>query len=202
MTRWRGRWLVAVLIAVLAVIDRKDALKDLNYASQSLISTLGEYGVRPMYETPESKAEDSPFYLFSRLCSPISKPEPKVRDVEGARLCEMLTADHIHFTKEEGIIHFFSGEKNLYEIAMGIRSSGEAMDESMIYSLNAIDCELVILQNIRPLFRSEGRMLLMQQQRMARVTSFSENVTEQYSEALAAIDDSDNNYQSLVHFVT
>ena len=27
---------------VLSVIDRKDALKDLNYASQSLISTLGE----------------------------------------------------------------------------------------------------------------------------------------------------------------
>ena len=185
---------------VISVIDRKDALKDLNYASQSLISTLGEYGVSPMYETPESKATDSPFFVFSRLCSPISKPEPKVRDTEGARLCEMLTADHIHFTKEEGLIKFFSGEKELYEIAMGIRVSGEAMDESMIYSLNAIDCELVILQNIRPLFRSEGRMLLVQQQRMSRVTSFSENVAEQYSEALAAIDDSDNNYQSLCEY--
>ncbi len=130
---------------VLSVIDRKDALKDLNYASQSLISTLGEYGVRPMYETPESDPKDSPFYLFARLCSPITRPEPKVRDTDGARLCEMLTSDHIHFTGENGIIKFFSGEKELYEVAMGIRISGEAMDESMIYSLNAIDCELVIL---------------------------------------------------------
>lgn len=185
---------------IMSVIDRKDALKDLNYASQSLLSTMGEYGVSPMYETEDSKATDSPFYVFSRICSPISKPEPKVRDTEGARLCEMLTADHIHFTKEEGIIKFFSGEKELYEIAMGIRVSGEAMDESMIYSLNAIDCELVILHNIRPLFRSEGRLLLVQQQRMARVTSFSEGVAEQYSEALAAIDDSDNNYQSLCEY--
>ena len=185
---------------VLSVIDRKDALKDLNYASQSLISTLGEYGVSPMYETSDSKAVDGPFYLFSQLCSPVSKPEPKVRNTEGARLCEMLTADHIHFTKEEGIIKFFSGEKEVYEIAMGIRVSGDAMDESMIYSLNAIDCELVILHNIRPMFRAEARMLLVQQQRMAAVTSFSGGVAEQYDEALASIDDSDSNYQSLCEY--
>src|SRR5574344_2050931 len=55
---------------ILSVIDRKDALKDLNYASQSLLSTLGEYTVSPMYETPESKNTDSPFYLFAHLCSP------------------------------------------------------------------------------------------------------------------------------------
>ena len=185
---------------IMSVIDRKDALKDLNYASQSLISTLGEYGVEPMYETENSKPEDSPFYLFSQLCSPISKILPKVRGEEGARLCEMLTADHIHFTKEEGLIHFFSGEKNLYEAVMGIRVSGEAMDESMIYSLNAIDAELVILHNIRPFFRSQAHALLLQQQRMAMTTSFSSNVVAQYSQAIASIDDSDNDYQSLCEY--
>lgn len=185
---------------IMSVIDRKDALKDLNYASQSLISTLGEYNVSPMYETEESSAEDSPFYLFAQLCSPISKPLPKVRNAEGVRLCEMLTADHIHFTGEEGIIKFFSGKKELYEIAIGIRSTGDTMDESMIYSLNAIDCELIILHNIRPIFRPEARLLLVQQQRMATMTSFSPGVVEQYSQALAAIDDSDNNYQSLCEY--
>ena len=185
---------------ILSVIDRKDALKDLNYASQSLISTLGDYGVSPMYETDNSDPKDSPFYLFAHLCSPISKPEPKVRNVSGDRLCEMLTADHIHFSQEQGLIKFFSGDHELYEAAFGIRVSGEAMDESMIYSLNAIDCELVILHNIRPLFRSQARLLLVQQGRMAKVTSFSSNVAEQYDEALAAIDDSDNNYQSLSEY--
>lgn len=185
---------------IMSVIDRKDALKDLNYASQSLISTLGEYGVEPMYETENSKPEDSPFYLFAQLCSPISHIFPKIRGEEGARLCEMLTADHIHFTKEEGLIHFFSGEKNLYEAVMGIRVSGEAMDESMIYSLNAIDAELVILHNIRPFFRSQAHALLLQQQRMAMTTSFSGNVVAQYSQAIASIDDSDNDYQSLCEY--
>ena len=185
---------------ILSVIDRKDALKDLNYASQSLLSTLGEYSISPMYETDTSPMEISPFYLFAQLCSPISRPRPKVRNTEGAQLCEMLTADHIHFTKEEGLIRFFSGEKNMYEAVMGIRVSGDSMDESMIYSLNAIDCELVILHNIRPIFRSEARALLMQQQRMAMTTSFSASVIEQYSEALASIDDSDNDYQSLCEY--
>ena len=185
---------------ILSVIDRKDALKDLNYASQSLLSTLGEYSVSPMYETDTSPVEDSPFYLFAQLCSPVSRPRPKVRNTEGTQLCEMLTADHIHFTKEEGLIHFFSGDKNLYEAIMGIRVSGDSMDESMIYSLNAIDCELVLLHNIRPLFRSAARALLMQQQRMAMTTSFSGGVIEQYSEALASIDDSDNDYQSLCEY--
>ncbi len=145
---------------ILSVIDRKDALKDLNYASQSLMSTLGEYGVSPMYETEGSNPIDSPFYLFSRLCSPVSKPTPKINNAEGARLCELLTGDHIHFTQEEGIIHFFSGDNDLYEIAFGIRSCGEAWDESMIYSLNAIDSELVIVHNIRPMFRAQARGLL------------------------------------------
>ena len=30
---------------IVSVIDRKDALKDLNYACQSIVATLGEYGV-------------------------------------------------------------------------------------------------------------------------------------------------------------
>ena len=185
---------------ILSVIDRKDALKDLNYASQSLISTLGDYGVHPMYETDTCSPMESPFYLFSHLCSPVSLPTPKVRNTEGARLCEMLTSDHIHFTKEEGVIHFFSGDKSVYEIALGIRVSGDSMDESMIFSLNAIDCELILLHNIRPIFRAEAKALLMQQQRMAMTTSLSGGVVDQYATALATIDDSDNDYQSLCEY--
>lgn len=92
---------------VLSVPDRPDALKDLNYASQSLLATLNDYGVKPMYETEDSPANESPLSIFSRICSPISKPEPKVRGAEGYQLNELLTADHIHFTGEQGIIRFF-----------------------------------------------------------------------------------------------
>ncbi len=185
---------------IVSVADRKDALKDLNYACQTIIATLGEYGVFQMYENPESPAKDSPFYVFSRLCSPVSKPEPKVRNAQGAELNEMLTADHIHFTREKGIIHFFSGEKDLYEIVMGIRTTGDYMDESMIVSLLSIDCELVLLHNVRPIFRPQARLMLMQQQRMAAMTNFSGGVVEQYSQALAAIEDSDADYQALTEY--
>ncbi len=185
---------------IVSVADRKDALKDLNYACQSIIATLGEYGVFQMYENPESPAKDSPFYVFSRLCSPVSKPEPKVRNAQGAELNEMLTADHIHFTREKGIIHFFSGDKDMYEIVMGIRTTGDYMDESMIVSLLSIDCELVLMHNVRPIFRPQARMMLMQQQRMAAMTNFSGGVVDQYSAALAAIEESDADYQALTEY--
>ncbi|MBR2299131.1 MAG: hypothetical protein IJ870_00975 [Alphaproteobacteria bacterium] len=185
---------------IVSVADRKDALKDLNYACQSLIATLGEYGVFQMYENADSKASDSPFYVFSRICSPVSKPEPKVRHAQGAELSEMLTADHIHFTKEKGIIHFFSGDKDMYEIVMGIRTTGDYMDESMVVSLLSIDSELVLMHNVRPIFRPQARMMLMQQQRMAAMTNFSGGVVEQYGAALAAIEDSDADYQALTEY--
>ena len=185
---------------IVSVADRKDALKDLNYACQSIIATLGEYGIFQMYENAESAATDSPFYVFSKLCSPVSMPEPKVRKAKGAELNEMLTADHIHFTKEKGIIRFFSGNKEVYEAVMGIRTTGDYMDESMVVSLLSIDCELVLMHNIRPIFRPQARMLLIQQQRMAAMTNFSGGVVDQYSEALSAIEDSDADYQALTEY--
>ena len=185
---------------VLSVADRPEALKDLNYASQALLATLNDYGVKPMFETEDSAAADSPLAIFSKICSPLSKPMPKVRGAEGYQLNELLTADHIHFTDEKGLIKFFSGDKEMFAIVMGIRSSGDYMDEGMIASLLSIDCELTMLHNVKPIFKPHARALLMQQQRMAAVTSFSPYVINQYSEALSAIEDSDADYQALTEY--
>ncbi len=185
---------------VLSVPDRPEALKDLNYASQALLATLNDYGVKTLYETEDSPAADSPLSVYAKICSPISKPAPKVRGAEGAMLNQMLTADHIHFTGEEGLIKFFSGNREVYEITMGIRTSGDYMDEGMISSLLAIDCELNLVHNIKPIFKPHARALLMQQQRMAAMTSFSGEVVNQYAEALASIEDSDADYQALTEY--
>ena len=185
---------------VLSVADRTDSLKDLNYASQALLATLSEYGVTTLYESEGSPAEDSPLSVYSKICSPISKPMPKINSAEGAHLNELLTADHIHFTGENGLIRFFSGDKECYEAVMGIRSSGDYMDEGMVASLLSIDCELTLLHNVRPIFKPHARALLMQQQRMATMTSFSGDVIDQYSEVLAAIEDSDTNHQALTEY--
>ncbi|MBS4772906.1 MAG: hypothetical protein KHX55_01360 [Proteobacteria bacterium] len=185
---------------VLTVADREDNLKDLNYASQALIATLNEYGVTTLFEAEGSDAADSPLSVYARICSPISKPVPKVNGAQGAHMNQLLTADHIHFTGENGVIKFFSGDKERFEIVMGIRSSGDYMDEGMVASLLAIDCELTLLHNVRPIFKPHARALLMQQQRMATMTSFSGDVIDQYSEVLASIEDSDTNHQSLTEY--
>ncbi len=185
---------------VLSVADRDENLKDLNYASQALIATLNDYGVTALFESEGSSAADSPLSVYAKICSPITRPQPRVNTAEGGQLNGLLTSDHIHFTGENGIIRFFSGDKEKFEIAMGIRSSGDYMDESMVTSLLSIDSELVFLHNIRPIFKPHARALLMQQQRMATMTSFSGDVVDQYSEVLAAIEDSDTNHQSLTEY--
>ena len=185
---------------VISVADRTDALKDLNYASQTLLAILNDYGVKPMVENQDSPANLSPLAVFARICSPITKPIPKVRGAVGPQLNELLTADHIHFTGEEGIIKFISGHHEMFCISMGIRSSGDYMDESMVLSLLAIDCELTLLHNIKPMFKPHARALLMQQQRMSAMTSFSPDVIEQYGLALSSIEDSDADYQALTQY--
>ncbi len=185
---------------VLSVPDRPEALKDLNYASQALLATLNDYGVKAMYETEDSPASDSPLSVFTQICSPLTKPQPKVRGAEGYQLNELLTAEHIHFTGEQGVIRFFSGDREMFAISMGIRTSGDYMDESMIATLLSIDCELTMLHNIKPIFKPHARALLMQQQRMAQITSFSPDVINQYAEALSAIEESDADYQALTEY--
>jgi type IV secretory pathway VirB4 component len=185
---------------VLSIPDRKDAVKDLNFASQSTVANLNDYGIKVMHEEDSAPAENSPIYPFVRLLNPINCPAPKARNAEGYQLKELMTSNGIHFTQEEGIIKFFSGGREKYMLTMGIRSSGDYMDESMISGLLGVDCELVMLHNIRPLFKPKARMILVQQQKMAEVTSFSPDVVAQYSEALGAIEDSDADHQSLVEY--
>jgi type IV secretion system protein VirB4 len=185
---------------VISVADRTDALKDLNYASQTLLAILNDYGVQPLSENKDGPANLGPLAVFARICSPITKPLPKVRGAVGPQLNELLTADHIHFTGEEGIIKFLSGHHEMFSISMGIRGSGDYMDESMVLSLLSIDCELTLLHNIKPIFKTHARALLMQQQRMATITSFSPDVIEQYGLALSSIEDSDADYQALTQY--
>ena len=175
---------------IISVEDRKDAVKDLNYASQSVLTNLNDYGVKVLEEKEDDSAEFSPIYPFVRALNPITKPKPLVRTSQGDQLKELLSAEGIHFTGEEGVIKFFSGGKEKYALTMGIRNSGDYMDEAMISSLLAIDCEMTVLHNIHPLFKPKARMILVQQQ----------NVVAQYSEALSAIEDSDADHQSLVEY--
>ena len=185
---------------VLSVKERKNHLRDLNQAAQALTAVLDGYEQTALFETKGSDLEQSPFTFFARLCSPISTPKPRVGSLEGSELKSMLTADYIHFTGDEGLIRFFTGESELYCIVMGLRAPGEYIDEQMFSDLLSIDVEITLLHTVMPIPKVKALAILMQQKRMARVTSFSGSTVDQYDEAIETLDSTDSETQTLCHY--
>ena len=183
---------------VLSVNDRKNALKDLDQATNATITILDMYHPTLISEkTPDRHVDKSPFWLFAHLLNPVSRPKPLIHGENGQTLNDLLTADYIHFTRDEGLIRFFAGDKEKLGIVMGIRKPGDFMDEQMVADLMSIDCELNIMHNIKSLPTTKANALLMQQRRLAAVTTFSQNVLNQYSTALEWMDQSDADGQTL-----
>ena len=185
---------------ILSVREYKNHARDLAQAAQALTAILDAYEPTQLFETKESDLELSPFTFFARLCSPITMPHPRIGSLEGAELKSMLTADYVHFTGDEGLIRFFKGEVELFGIVMGIRSPGDYMDEQMIADLLSINVEVTMLHTITPIPKVKALALLMQQKRMARVTTFSGSTIDQYDEAIETVDSSDSNTQTLCHY--
>lgn len=183
---------------VLSVNDRKTAMKDLVQASNALTAILDMYEpVLISEKTPNRHNDKSPFWLFARLLSPLSNPKPVVHGEQGEYLNALLTSDYIHFTKDEGIIKFISGTKEKLAICMGIRKPGDFMDEQMVADIISIDCEVTVCHNIKAIPNVKANFLLMQQRRMAYLTTFSQNVQQQYDTALEWMDQSDADGQTL-----
>ena len=183
---------------ILSVNDRKDAMKDLDQASNAMMTILDMYKPTPVSElSPLGNEDKSPFWLFARLASPLSRPKPILHGESGEELNSLLTADYIHFTRDEGIIRFFNGNREKLAIAIGIRKPGDYMDEQMIADILAIDCEVTVLHNIKAIPFIKANLLLMQQRRMSYLTSFSQNVLQQYNTALEWMDQSDADGQTL-----
>ena len=147
---------------VLSINDRKNALKDLDQATNATITILDMYHpVLISEKTPEAHPDKSPFWLFARLMSPLSRPKPVIHGESGETLNDLLTADYIHFTHDQGIIRFFSGDKEKLGIVMGIRRPGDFMDEQMVADIMSIDCELTILHNIKAIPSVKANALLI-----------------------------------------
>ncbi|MBR6674809.1 MAG: hypothetical protein IKL32_02670, partial [Alphaproteobacteria bacterium] len=160
---------------ILSVNDRKTAMKDLQQASNALITILDMYEpVLISEKTPQKHNDKSPFWLFSQLLSPLSNPKPIIHGEQGEYLNALLTADYIHFTKDEGIIKFINGDEEKMAICMGIRKPGDYMDEQMVADILSIDCEVTVCHNIKAIPHVKANFLLMQQRRMAYLTTFSQ----------------------------
>ncbi len=183
---------------ILTINDRKTALDDLNQASAALTSILDMYQPTLISErTPDKTDDKSPFWLFARLASPVSRPRPMINGDQGDYLNALLTADYIHFTQNKGVLKFISGTKEKYALTIGIRKPGDFMDEQMVADIISIDCEVVVCHNIKSMTNIKASMLLAQQRRMAYLTTFSSNVQAQYTAALEWLDQSDADGQTL-----
>ncbi|MBR6231580.1 MAG: hypothetical protein IKQ99_00595, partial [Alphaproteobacteria bacterium] len=125
---------------------------------------------------------------------------PMVHAEKGEYLNDLLTADYVHFTGDEGIIRFFNGEKEKLAATMGIRRPGDFMDEQMIADFLSLDIELTLLHNIKPVPKVKATALLMQQRKMAYLTTFSQSVMEQYGIALEQLDANDADAQTLSEY--
>ncbi|MGN1091814.1 MAG: hypothetical protein ACI4RJ_04940 [Alphaproteobacteria bacterium] len=183
---------------VLSVPERPNAEKDLNQAGQALIAILEAYHpVLISEKTPDKHEDKSPFWLFAYLSSPITRPKPIIGSQLGDELNSLLTADSVLFSKDEGIVKFKAGDVEKLSIVIGIRKPGDFMDEQMIVDLLSIDVELNLVHNVQPMKFVKANLLLEQQRRMARLTSPSQNVQEQYRAAMEMLDASDADAQTL-----
>lgn len=182
---------------ILSINDRKDAMKDLDQATSTLTSIMDLYEPRLLSEKNNINNNDkSPFWLFAKMSSPLSRPKPMVHGEKKDRLNDLLTADYVHFTKDEGIVRYFNGNREKLSITMGIRKPGDFMDEQMVADFLSLDIELTLLHNIMGIPSWKVMPKVMQQQKMAYFTSFSQNVVEQFEEAKQALDANDANAQS------
>lgn len=183
---------------VLSVPERKNAEKDLSQAGQALIAVLDAYNpVLVSEKTPDKHEDKSPFWLFARLASPLTRPQPVIGSQLGDELNSLLTADSIIFTKDEGIVKYKAGDREKLGIVIGIRKPGDSMDEQMIADLLSIDMELNLVHNVQPMNFVKANLLLEQQRRMARLCTPSQNVQEQYMATMEMLDQSDANAQTL-----
>lgn len=185
---------------VLSVRDYQNNVRDLDQASQSLTAILDMYAPRVMFETEKSDLTFSPFYLFSRLLNPVSKPTPRIGKIMAEELNSLLTVDTIHFTGERGVVKFFAGDKEKLCCIMGIRACGDFIDEQMSADLLALDIELNLLHNIQPLNKIKAMALLAQQKRMAMMTNFSPITAAQYDEVMSIIDSTGTDFQTICQY--
>ena len=181
---------------VLSVNDRKDALKDLDTATANLEAILSNYGVNILKEDDNS---ESPLTFFAHIINPISRPNPKSTNIIYDNISEIMVSDEIFFSNK-GYIRFRSGNKEKYMAVVGIKQQSNTVDEQMLSDILALNYELSVLHNLFPIPKMKAQMILINQRRMANSSTFSYDVLRQFDDALALIEQNDEDHQTLVNY--
>jgi type IV secretion system protein VirB4 len=186
---------------ILSINEDRKSYDNLNEACTMLEASLSLFSPTLMYENATSNPKLSPFKVFADVINPISRPSPKIGfSMKEDEINSLLTSDKIEFTNKRGVIKYTSGDRTKYAAAIGIRNSADYVDEQMLSEILTLNCELNVLHNFSPMNKIKAIAMLVNQKKMAITTSYSYQVVEQYDEALATIEESDENYQSLTHY--
>ncbi|MDR3126029.1 MAG: hypothetical protein LBT92_00140 [Rickettsiales bacterium] len=180
---------------VLSVNGRRDGMKDLDAAASNLEAILAPFGIRKLVEKGGS---ESPLSFFAHIINQVSRPEPRGRGVADG-ISEFLVGDEVFFSNR-GAIRFSSGPREKYMAVVGIKQEAGQADEQMLSDILALNYELSVLHNVYPISKLKAQMILTNQRRAASATSFSYDVVRQYDDALALIEQSDEDHQTLVNY--
>ena len=181
---------------VISVNDRKDAIKDLDTATSNLQAILSEFGVHILKENGKN---ESPLAFFAYIINPISRPRPESKNIVYDRISELLVSDEIFFSNN-GYIRFTSGNRTKYMAVVGIKQQSNSVDEQMLSDILAKNFEITVLHNLFPISKLKAQMVLVNQRRMASSTTFSYDVLRQFDDALALIEQGDEDHQTLVNY--
>ena len=182
---------------VISVNDRKDALKDLDTATSNLEAILSNFGVKILKEG--SKDSESPLTFFAHIINPISRPHPSSDNIIYDSVSELLVSDEVFFSNK-GYIRFSSGNKTKYMSVVGIKQQANSVDEQMLSDILSQNFEITVLHNLFPISKLKAQMVLINQRRMASSTTFSYDVLRQFDDALALIEQGDEDHQTLVNY--
>ncbi len=181
---------------VLSVNDRKDAIKDLDTASSNLMAMLSNY--EPMVLIEDGKNE-SPLSFFANIINRVSRPSPVSTNMIYDNISELLVADEIFFDNK-GVIRFSSGNKQKYMAVVGIKQQAGVVDEQMLSDILSKNFEVNVVHNLFPISKLKAQMILTNQKNMASSTTFSYDVLRQFDDALALIEQGDEDHQTLVNY--
>ncbi len=180
---------------VISVNNRSKAMDDLETASANLLAMLSNYGVEVLIE---GKTQ-SPLSFFAHILNPISRPTPSSDNMIYDSLSELLVSDEIFFSNK-GLIRFSSGERTKYMAVVGIKQQSNVVDEQMLSDIMSKNFEINVLHNFFPISKLKAQLLLNNQRKMAASISFSYDVIRQFDDALALIEQGDEDHQTLVNY--
>lgn len=193
-------------VIVLSVSGKgRSAASRLNEAVDTTVQMLYPYNPRVMTQPARpdpdraGPPEDHLLGFWSTIASPISRPVPYGTS-NAVPVSDVISADTIEFTGENGLIRFSRGPRELYAAAIGIRRFGDNIDEQMISDFSSLNGEFVLLHIIDPISKTAAALKLAQEQRMAQVARFSSTADDQFGAALEMIEGLDESRASLAQY--